>query len=166
MKFSSLFVLIAITILFIFSCNKKNEPEPVAKTTITKSWYEMFTDAKWQLEDKYEMHLNGKDTSYVNTYSTWDSVLRDDFLVFGTNGKVYWNQNITKTPYNMPDIDSTDTWWFPFADDSTYFKWKGGLSTDLEQIYSLTDKRMVMNIQSIFNNEDSVLLINVYKNIK
>jgi hypothetical protein len=119
----------------IFAACKKDKDNSSTPAT-PKTAKDYLAEGKWQIESQLTTEIiNGVSHTY-NEYDSMAACDKDDILTFGTNGRVYSDDNTNKCGGSKPQIDSTGTWSLP--GDTKLLITDGGSTDTLDVLISAT----------------------------
>lgn len=144
-----------LIVLFLSSFIRKNKG-----VTGEAKRLAILTTGKWQLADNYaEFIVNGKSVKHSKWHQL-DTCFKDNLMIFGSNGKLYYDQGKLKCHAISRRIDSSFTW---RLDDKEDLLWaESEVYTQPLYIEYLSDSILEVNEYHFFGDSS---LIKVYKHI-
>jgi hypothetical protein len=113
---SKLMTALCAGILLFAACKKDKDDSNNTTPTVTKTKKDYLTDGKWQFTSfsavaRIVDSSMGLDTTITESeFGNSEPCDKDDFMTFGTNGKVYVDEGATKCDPSDVQVDSTSTW--------------------------------------------------------
>lgn len=140
---------IAASALFVTSCDK-NKDKVDDKTPKAKTKTELLTAGKWQMTaGTVSYTVMGQNMTH-DTYKDMEACSKDDFMLFGTDGKVSFDEGATKCD---PADKQTTTGEWKFIDNDTKIVMTQDGYSDTGNVEELTET--ILKVNSTFV-EDSI----------